>query len=265
MMNTQFKIKIIVAILGVIICAFISYLLFFKLINPNSFQVYFLTFLMSLSGSCLSVLLNGKFQIHTLKFSGTGAIGIFAFIFFFSLIYFNNKKTTPFSYTFFLQDSLGTCPLKGNDSLMIRVSDSKRKEPINLNGECTFKQIPSEWKDSLVNVYLTFDGWVFTNLKKVDTIVLNNTFTILKIQYDDSRAIIFGSVRSESDFIDNAEISIDTIRTFSDQYGNFKLTIPKRFQKDSYSLLAYKKGYKNWQNEVYPSLNKSIPIILERK
>ncbi len=59
-------------------------------------------------------------------------------------------------------------------------------------------------------------------------------------------------------------VKIDTISTFTNETGDFILTIPEQMQKKEYNVRFIKKGFKSLSKPAFPQTGEPLEIIMEK-
>jgi len=79
----------------------------------------------------------------------------------------------------------------------------------------------------------------------------------------DNRANIFGTVQNEDGlFLEKARARIGFVQTVTNENGEFELALPPNQQKDEYTLIVEKAGYRVWERTIFPD-GKPLSIILQ--
>lgn len=147
----------------------------------------------------------------------------------------------------------------------MRIENDKRTESIDSKGSVNFKQISTSLKNDSVSIEIEAKGWEFFNGKTSETISLNGTSTIVKVQLDNSLCCVFGSVRDEANkYLTKVTVSIEGVFTETDENGRFSLEIPLEKQKEVQTLTVYKQGYKLWEARISPASKKDIKVQLHQ-
>lgn len=174
--------------------------------------------------------------------------------------------TTPFDFSIFLRDAGGKAVLTGIGEVRIKLENELKSDSIDEKGCVNFKRIPANFKNTEVIVELEAPGWQFGNGKTVIYCTLEGNNATLIIDRDDSLCCIFGSVSNgEGKAIVGAKITIKDIQTSTGNDGLFSLSIPREKQQKEQSLSVIKKGYKIWENFVYPETKAEVKVVLQRE
>jgi len=135
-----------------------------------------------------------------------------------------------------------------------------KTETLEIKDEAIFKQLPSKFKNSQLALHFGAKGY-----QTIDTLVHADEFVALPIRRDSSLAYIFGSVKDEENRpLQNVQISVKSLKTTTDQFGKYHVTIPSHLQALEQRLSAYKEGYQLW-DETFPIVaGEDVPIILKK-
>ncbi|WP_026451294.1 carboxypeptidase-like regulatory domain-containing protein [Aequorivita capsosiphonis] len=168
---------------------------------------------------------------------------------------------------------------KGKDQLVLpnrgRVKliygDANVVETINNKGEATFKQVPPAFfeKDATVEILFTDPEGEPYRAKNPDSV-----YMLTKGKYISLEVKLFGLNNLRGvvrDFetgepVDSVRVSILGLETFSNQYGEYTLDIPKEQQRKFQTVRALKKGYQPFELSKVPvQTDDELPISLKPK
>jgi hypothetical protein len=189
------------------------------------------------------------------------------------ILYYYGKSVDPYQLTVLVHGE------KGKDDLILpnrgRVKfvygDANIIETINYKGEATFKQIPPEFFNSKANVELLFfdpEGEPY-RVKNPDSL-----YQLTKGRYISLTVKLYGLSQLRGivkDFetgnpIQGARISILGIDTFSNQYGEYTLSITSEYQRKFQTVRALKNGYEPYElNDVPMQTENEFPILMKPK
>ena len=80
---------------------------------------------------------------------------------------------------------------------------------------------------------------------------------------DKNRDNIFGTVQNEDGlFLEKSRVRIGFVQTVTNENGEFELALPPNQQKDEYTLIVEKAGYRVWERTIFPD-GKPLSIILQ--
>ena len=161
--------------------------------------------------------------------------------------------------------------LPGRGIVYLIYGDAKIPEPINQEGEATFKQIPSEYFEPGASVELLFEDPEGEPYRVVNP---DSNYSLTREQYialevhlqgmDRLEGIVKNFVTGEP--IDSAEIRIRGMSFYSNEYGEFTIEIPEDRQRQFIDISAFKEGYQRWElSNVPTTTEKPIAIGLKPK
>lgn len=137
-------------------------------------------------------------------------------------------------------------------------------ETLNAKSEATFT-IPSKYFRSKETVKILFydpDGEPY-RAKNPDSLYKlqpnENLYLEVKLFGLDKIWGVIEDIETEKP-IPDARISIQGAVTFSNEYGEYTLLIPKEFQEKKQTVRATKEGYKTWTLNVPIQTNRELPI-----
>ena len=80
---------------------------------------------------------------------------------------------------------------------------------------------------------------------------------------DKNRDNIFGTVQNEDGlFLEKSRVRIGFVQTVTNENGEFELALPPNQQKDEYTLIVEKAGYRVWERTIFPD-GKPLSIVLQ--
>ncbi len=173
------------------------------------------------------------------------------------------NATNLFDFTVFIEDSTGISPLKNTGKLILLIENDKRVENIDDKGSTNFKELPDEMLDHPAQLQLEAKGWIFENGKTVTEVKLQGKSSRIIVKMDNSLCCVSGSVRNQKNsFVAGVKVNIGDLFSTTDENGRFNIEIPLEKQKDEQKLTAYKKGFKIWEDQVFPATRQEVDIIL---
>lgn len=168
---------------------------------------------------------------------------------------------------------------KGKDDLVLTnrgkvrliYGDANVVETINDKGEATFKQIPSDFFSPDASVEI-----LFFDPEKEPYKALNpdSMYRLTKGKYISLAVKLFGLDQlrgivknfKTGDPIDSARVSIIGVSTFSNQFGEYTLAIPKEHQRKFQTVRCSKDGYESYEFDNVPiQTQKEMVIRLKPK
>ena len=173
--------------------------------------------------------------------------------------YFTMEYFTPTQMTVKVKEvrQIPSLPFTSGD---MTLTYADKTESIQIKDEVVFKQIAAKYKGKAARITLSATGF-----ELIDTTVTIKNMVELPIKRDNSLEVIFGSVKSEDNHpLADVTISVQDIRTITDESGQFKIVIPLEKQKEEQRLTAFKEGYQLWDFTSAPSQTIEWKIILRK-
>ncbi|MGH1363204.1 MAG: carboxypeptidase-like regulatory domain-containing protein [Calditrichia bacterium] len=144
-------------------------------------------------------------------------------------------------------------------------------EQINNEGEATFKQIPDHFFNSNAKVEILFDDPKGEPYRAVNH---DSAYQLIKGQYISLPVKLYGLEEINGivkDFetgepIKGARVSVQREETYSDEYGEYTLSIPPERQKQFQSIRASAVGYHLFEKDsIPPQTGREVPILMKPK
>lgn len=168
---------------------------------------------------------------------------------------------------------------KGKDQLVLPTrgivkliyGDAIISEQINNEGEATFKQVPETFFKPDANVEILFHD---PEGEPYRAVYHDSLYQLTKGKYISLAVKLYGLDQISGivkDFktgnpLDSVRISIQGAETFSNQYGEYTLSIPPEKQKKYQSIRAFKDGYQLFELDSIPAqTGREIPILIKRR
>jgi hypothetical protein len=203
-----------------------------------------------------------------------GILILFAIVFgLFKTGQFGLGKSNSDQLTILVHDVLGkdqlVLPNRGQVKLIY--GDANVVETINSKGEATFKQIPEEFfdKDSKVEIlFLDPDGEPYRAVHSDSSYTINSgeyiSLPVKLFGLDKVRGIVKNFVTGDP--ISNVRISISGVESFSNDYGEYELSIPIEQQRKYQTIRAFKEGFELYEISNVPiQTDQELPIVLKPK
>ena len=160
-------------------------------------------------------------------------------------------------------------PNRGEVTLIY--GDANVVETINSKGEATFKQIPEQFFEEDARVEIRFADPQGEPYRAVEPDSLyqvgNNSYISLAVKLYGLEEV-YGIVKdfSSGDPIPEVRISISGEETYSNEFGEYRLSIPTEKQQQFQTIRAYKEGYQLFELQDVPvQTNTELPIVLKVK
>lgn len=160
-------------------------------------------------------------------------------------------------------------PSRGKVKLLY--GDAIVLETINEKGEATFKQIPPKFfslKEKTTILFFDPQGEPYRVLNP------DSLYQLSKNQYISLTVKLFGlnELRGvvkdfeTGDPIPDVRVSIQEISVLTNQYGEYKLSIPEENQQKFQTVRAYKDGYEYFEQKDVPiQTDSECPILMKSK
>ena len=150
---------------------------------------------------------------------------------------------TPATSTFRLSESAKSPLAFKGAELRLTYSDKQETAQIKEFGEeVVFKEIHRRHMGSEARITVTADGY-----QPVDTVMTLEKDMRITIRRDNSRGVLFGTVKDEDNNpLEDVTVSVADITATTDAMGNFRIEIPLDKQNEEQRVSAYRKGYKLW-------------------
>ncbi|MDR2651706.1 MAG: carboxypeptidase-like regulatory domain-containing protein, partial [Prevotellaceae bacterium] len=173
--------------------------------------------------------------------------------------YFTIEYFSPLDMTVKIKEvrSIPSVPFTEGE---IRLTYENQSEMKTVKDEVIFKQIAAKYKGKTANVIFTAQGY-----ETIDTMIRLRKMVELPVKRDNSLGLIFGTVKDENNRpLKDVTVSVQDIKTQTDETGAFRVTIPFEKQKEEQRLTAYKEGYQLWDFTATPSQTIDWKIILKK-
>ena len=152
-------------------------------------------------------------------------------------------------------------PLRNGGIVLMKTSSEPKRSSINENGEAFFYNLTPGEKVTLDIVFSEP-----YNPIRPDSVYVIQTNELIDLEVTLQNAgTISGHVRYNDDPLPGVQVQVDTITVLTDHLGTFNIKIPENKQKDNYSVLFYKQGFKSQTAPAYPQTGKPLEINLEKK
>jgi hypothetical protein len=187
--------------------------------------------------------------------------------------YYQGKSEEPAQVTVLVHGERGkddlVLPNRGQVKLIY--GDANVIEIINSKGEATFKQIPEKFFSPKAKVEILFSD---PNREPYGVVKPDSLYQLTKGQYISLEVKLYGLgilKGTVKDFetgalIQNARISILGIETFSNQYGEYTLSIPPKLQQKFQTVRCLKDQYEPYEYKDVPvQTENEFPILMKRK
>ena len=251
---------------GFIVLAFVANLLI--QCPSNSFYVT-LRSLFSLGFLLAAIGAEGYFDLKIYRLKSikiVGPIGLAIVIYLFTprILSQSDRCTETIDFTIYLRDINENTPLLNEAKLTLTYGGNNPEYQVT-NGACTFKEIPSFYLDSNLDLQISATGWVFTNGKKATLVKIHGHSSKQIIQKDDAFCCVQGFVKDDKRFLSGVQVRIKDIIDTTDEHGRYYLRIPPEKQEPFYTIIAYKKGYAfRTYNNIPAATSEEQPITLIR-
>ncbi len=158
-------------------------------------------------------------------------------------------------------------PNRGVVKLLI--GEDIREETINSKGEATFKQIPAQYFDKGQSAEILFTdpaGEPYRSLFADSAFVLEKgKYIAIPVKLEGLESV-HGIVKhfETGEPIEGVRVSISGVESFSNQYGEYELSIPKDKQQQFQTVRAQKEGFELFELQNIPiQTNQELPIALK--
>lgn len=203
-----------------------------------------------------------------------GIIGSFASIIALWFIFFpftdNTNPTKTATVLVHGKDGKDDIVLPNRGIVYLIFGDAKIPEQINNEGEATFKQIPSSFFARKAKVEILFED---PEGEPYRAAVPDSLYDLKANTYIDLEVLLEGMEQIRGivkDFetgksLDSVMIRVFGKDTYSNEYGEFVLDIPKAEQQQFITLRVFKDGYQDWEMQNIPTTtNKPLTIPLKK-
>ena len=156
---------------------------------------------------------------------------------------------------------------ESNGEVVLDYGGTREQEPINLEGEATFKEIPVSYLGEEVHLDIVHDQTYEISQKEKKVILKKGENIYLEVELKNIDEV-YGRIidAATEDPVDSVLVSYKTINTcYSNQAGHYRLSIRKEDQEKFIKLNYYKKGYESIDWEVAPHIDQAIDISLNKK
>ncbi len=188
-------------------------------------------------------------------------------------LYFSNESDGRGQLTVLVHGENGkddvVLPNRGEVKLIY--GDAIVLEKINDKGEATFKQLPAEFFDEKATVEILFSD---PEGEPYSVAYPDSVYHLTAHQYIPLEVRLAGLHEIKGivkdfetgEFIDSARVSILGAETYSNEFGEYFLTIPTELQKQFQTIRAMKKGYNAVELTDIPTQTENeLPILLKKK
>lgn len=205
---------------------------------------------------------DGKVFGMNLKFSGPILAGIAVAVGGYLIL--QNSSKGPFGFTVSLQQDKSlqipsTYPPLENAKLLLRLGDEWKPAYVDSNGDASFRNIASDYRNKLVAGRLDARHWKLN----VDSVKLTGVSQVMSLVPDGSLEVISGYVEDfkTGQRLENATIRVQGIETTSKKFGAFTLKLPLDKQLKFQKIEAYHLKYNDYEGSDVPIETKGEIVI----
>jgi len=198
---------------------------------------------------------------------------VWSFSLFSLILYYVIKSDIPSQVTVLVHGEKGKdeLVLPNRGKVKLTYGDANVVETINDKGEATFKQVPSEFFGSEATVEILFfdpegEPYRVINPDSLYQLTKGKYISLIVKLYGLSQ--LRGIVKDfeTGDPISGVRVGIAGVETFSNQYGEYTLTIPAEFQRKFQTVRAFKDGYELYELKNVPiQTENEHPILMKPK
>jgi hypothetical protein len=168
----------------------------------------------------------------------------------------------PFNIMIYFEDLNGNSikPKDGEISLLLK--NDIRKESIANQQNVDFKNISQEYRLQNVEIEINSENWVFENNINKTNILLDKVKHTLKIKLINKCLEFSGSISKKGAPLFNVKVQMDTLTTYTNEQGEFKLNFPSSFTNTTYSLRLSHSAIGVIEQQIAPCTNNKMDLVL---
>ncbi len=156
--------------------------------------------------------------------------------------------------------------MSGQGKVVLDFGTTREEEPINQEGEATFKELPSKFIGKEVHVSIHHPQPYFPTLRDTIYKLEKGKSIYLEIELTGIHNIKGTILDFETEKpLDSVRVSVQNIAAYTDNYGWFKLDIPSELQAKFLRVHFYKESYRmETIDSIAPHTKQEIELSLHK-